>query len=440
MNEACPRARSPRAGRAVPPPYRAAAPHGGADARGVTPPACRGLFGARRLRARIFRAAASAAAALAAAALCACGDATPVETLRDEYYSAVQDLNDTTFTEVTASEAVKQMGQGWNLGNTMEADGSGVSAETAWGMPVTTERMIRGVAACGFRSVRIPVGWSNAISSASVEDGTYKIASSYLKRVAEIASWVINSGMYAVINIHWDKGWWSGFADESEAVRDAAMDRYRKMWAQIAEFYRDFPQTLIFESANEELGGFSCSGGSLTEDERYEKTNEVNQAFVDLVRKSGGNNGRRVLLIAGYSTDITMTCDGPFQMPDDTVSDRLMISVHYYTPWDWCGETEYPGYGTNLTYWGSDDDKAVMRALFEKMTAFTEAGYPVIVGEYGVVLMDGKPKDGTDTWFGQIVSLSKELGFCSMLWDCNDWYDRQNAAFKYSWLSGIYGN
>ncbi len=220
----------------------------------------------------------------------------------------------------TAIEIAKEMGDGINLGNTMEAVAGGnpwfdvtnvTNWETAWGQPKTTRAMIDGMKKAGFESIRIPVAWSNMMS----KDGTYKIPDVFFDRVDEIIGYAYANGMYVIINIHYDDGWWDDFARDEAGT----MKRYKAMWTQIAGHYKDYDEKLIFESANEELG----------DKLGYALVNRINQAFVDLVRASGGNNGLRYLLIAGFNTDIDKTCSSEYRMPADTCRNHLLISVHY---------------------------------------------------------------------------------------------------------------
>ena len=344
---------------------------------------------------------------------------------------------DYTFTDVTAQEAVIQMGNGWNLGNTMEAVGgnTGTASETNWGMSVTTLEMMQNLNRCGFNSVRIPVAWyTNGVSSANKKNGTYKIAESYFNRIDEIISYVLSCNMYAVVNIHWDGGWWNYFgSDES-----LAFNIYDSLWTQIAEHYKDYPQKLIFESANEELGD---SLKTESTDTAYKMTNKINQEFVDIVRNSGGNNGKRLLLIAGFNTDITNTCDSRFIMPEDTVQNHLFISVHYYTPWTYCGLETEESWGSPRNSWGSSEDITEMETLFGKMQKFTNAGYPVIIGEYNVGTLNGANRNNSELFIGKVVELCNEYElYCPMLWDCNQWYKRTLGKITDSSVSAIFKN
>ncbi len=344
--------------------------------------------------------------------------------------SAVGDGKLTEFTDKTAMEIVEEMGNGWNLGNTMEACGitasDPISYETCWGQPITDNGVLAGVKAAGFDSVRVPVAWSNMMTT---EDGSYKIDEAYLDRVEEIINYVISNDMYCVVNVHWDSGWWEGFGSKDQAERDKAMARYKAIWTQVADRYKDYSEKLIFESANEELGDRYFT--NMKHSEKYDLTNKINQTFVDIVRASGGNNGKRCLLIAGYETDIDKTCKNAYNMPTDTIEDHLIVSVHYYTPSTYCIASEVTNSWGYRDSWGTEQDIEEMRSYFEKLKKFTDAGYPVIIGEYGVAQIRGENgawvyKDGCDEFIRNVLLLSEEMGYCPMLWDCSNFYDRIN--------------
>ena len=111
----------------------------------------------------------------------------------------------------------------------------------------------------------------------------------------------------------------------------------------------------------------------------------MNQLFIDTVRKTGGNNAKRLLIVAGYSTDIEKTCAPAYKLPKDTVPGKLFISVHYYTPWQFCGLTEDADWGKMMPTWGTPDDVKQLNQLFDKMQAFcTRNDIPAFIGEFGV--------------------------------------------------------
>lgn len=342
---------------------------------------------------------------------------------------------------LTALEATRLMGNGINLGNTLEACDNNVgiktntplSYETHWGQPKTTQAMIDGMKAAGFDTIRIPVAWMT--NATHLYEGDYTIDADYMDRVEEVVRYARKAGMYVIINDHWDGGWYGMFGSESAETRALAMEAYKGMWQQIAERFRDYSDYLIFESANEELGGrfdenspLYCSDSVvtyLTDDERYALTNEINQTFVDVVRATGGNNATRFLLIAGYSTDINQTCDDRFQMPKDTVDSKLMVSVHYYDPWSYCGASS----AVSATKWGKVSDYEYLDQQLEKMTKFTEAGYGVVIGEYGALPCSDGLKDNTLAYHTAFLDACTKYDLTNCLWDCSGLYKRVSQTF-----------
>lgn len=342
---------------------------------------------------------------------------------------------------LTALEATRLMGNGINLGNTLEACDNNVgiktntplSYETHWGQPKTTQAMIDGMKAAGFDTIRIPVAWMT--NATHLYEGDYTIDADYMDRVEEVVRYARKAGMYVIINDHWDGGWYGMFGSESAETRALAMEAYKGMWQQIAERFRDYSDYLIFESANEELGGrfdenspLYCSDSVVTylnDDERYALTNEINQTFVDVVRATGGNNATRFLLIAGYSTDIDQTCDDRFQMPKDTADSKLMVSVHYYDPWSYCGASS----AVSATKWGKVSDYEYMDQQLAKMTKFTEAGYGVVIGEYGALPCSDGLKDNTLAYHTAFLDTCTKYNLTNCLWDCSGLYKRVSQTF-----------
>ena len=342
---------------------------------------------------------------------------------------------------LTALEATRLMGNGINLGNTLEACDNNVgiktntplSYETHWGQPKTTQAMIDGMKAAGFDTIRIPVAWMT--NATHLYEGDYTIDADYMDRVEEVVRYARKAGMYVIVNDHWDGGWYGMFGSESAETRALAMEAYKGMWQQIAERFRDYSDYLIFESANEELGtrfdensALYCSDSVVTylnDDERYALTNEINQTFVDVVRATGGNNATRFLLIAGYGTNIDQTCDDRFQMPKDTAVSKLMVSVHYYDPWSYCGASS----AASATKWGKVSDYEYMDQQLAKMTKFTEAGYGVVIGEYGALPCSDGLKDNTLAYHTAFLDACTKYNLTNCLWDCSGLYKRVSQTF-----------
>lgn len=335
----------------------------------------------------------------------------------------------TSFEDLNQSQIVEAMGPGWNLGNQLESVTDNVPEETNWGNPVITEKLIQSVKAAGFKSIRISVSYFAKID----DDKDYTIDSKWLDRVQEVVDYCIKNDLYAVINIHGDgyntiDGSWllCNGKNQTEIKK-----KYKKVWKQIAERFKNYDEHLLFESMNEEFDGSYSEPNK----EYYQNINDYNQIFVDTVRKTGDNNTKRWLIIPGWNTNIDYTTgDYGFKLPTDQYRDksidkeeqRIMISVHYYSPWDFCG-----GENCVITQWGNeaDDpsktsttcDETYMKNQLNLMkTTFADKGYPVFIGEYGSI--DKTSYDSENEYYRayfarKLCQLSRKNGCIPMYWD-----------------------
>ncbi|MBD5528775.1 MAG: glycoside hydrolase family 5 protein [Lachnospiraceae bacterium] len=378
-----------------------------------------------------FKRMAALAAAIAVTAFSGCSSTgntsaeTTATSAQAEIVSKTSEWNDLDQTEITSA-----MGMGWNLGNQLEASNSGIPSETAWGNPVITEELIKTVKEQGFKTVRIPVSYLLKIGDAP----DYKINDEWLNRVQEVVDYVVNNDLYAVVNMHGDgyytvdKGWLLCVEDDEKQVEIKA--KYEAVWKQIAERFKDYDEHLIFESMNEE---FDNTYGK-PNPKGYENINAYNQIFVDTVRKTGSNNAKRWLLLPGWNTNIEYTAgDFGFVIPTDSHCEangnRLMISVHYYDPYNFTldenmtsAKTQWGKYAVeNFDNWGQEDYvDSTMKKLND---TFVSKGYPVIIGEMGVQ----NKSHVSDTfnvfrcyWMEYVVKAAKENGCIPIYWD-NGW-------------------
>lgn len=328
---------------------------------------------------------------------------------------------------MTSQELVNSIRVGWNLGNTFDVcqtdrDGDGKLDEHAengaevdeklWGNPEATRELFKSLTDDGVNAVRIPVTWRDHI------DEFGNIDASWLNRVQQVVDYAYNCGLYVIINVHHDGaddreyGAWLWEAAESY---DYILSRYCRIWAQLCDRFKNYNERIIFESLNE------VSFDDLSEDDSYALLNSINQRFVDLVRSGGGNNSERHLLIAGYRADIAKTCDERFVMPDDPAK-RCILSVHYYTPWEFCT--------ANLqNTWGSRAEEREMESLVAVLhESFTEKGVPVIIDEYGTVSTD---EESVVYFSEKLTKTCHDLGIACFLWDDGSQVDR----VSYEWRS-----
>lgn len=338
-----------------------------------------------------------------------------------------ESVNAASFTDLDQDEIVAAMGAGWNLGNQLEASIGGVPYETAWGNPTITENLIKAVKSAGFSTIRVPVSYLSKIGS------DYTIDSSWLDRVQEVVDMCIDNDMYVIINIHGDgyhsvDGGWL-LCDSSDQTTIRA--KYQACWKQIATRFKDYDEHLIFESMNEEFDGTYGTPNTTY----YSNINELNQIFVDTVRQTGGNNDKRWLMVPGWNTNIEYTAGNyGFEIPSDNYlsssvasgEKRIMISVHYYDPWAFCGEES-----TTTTQWGSSatdsskvasyGDESFLSSQFYKLySAFTSKGYPVVIGEYGAIdksAYDSANKACRIEWTEKLCTYAKQYGCVPVWWD-----------------------
>ena len=297
-----------------------------------------------------------------------------------------------------AIEIAPKMYPGWNLGNTLEGGGTdnvytnngGLGAEKAWQGTTTTQAIIDFVAAQGFKSVRIPASW---VMGHIIDADELTIDPVWMNRVKEIVDYCINDGLYVVLNDHWDGGWIQGTfkKDISEPTVAANCEKMKKLWTQIAEVFKDYDEHLLFAGLNEP---------EAEKEDQIKVLMTYEQAFIDAVRATGGNNASRTLVVQGPNTSIELSSQYvDMSKFEDTTSKALMIEVHYYSPPQFTGVWEGPNGDEPYYFWGAANhvpsgtykkynctwgEEAYVREQFQMMKeAFVDKGYPVILGEYG---------------------------------------------------------
>ncbi len=338
----------------------------------------------------------------------------------------------------TAQEIAAEMAPGWNLGNTLEGtrpwagaalfnNKGGVESETAWQSTRTTPEIIQYVKAQGFRSVRIPCAWAfGHIADAS----DYTIDEAWMNRVHEIVDYCLDEGLYVILNDHWDGGWLENNIGNNSS-KQKNKEILKRLWNQIAESFADYDDHLLFAGLNEPNASNAAETANLLELERV---------FIDAVRETGGNNASRVLVVQGPNTDISNTYLYYDSLPDDSAPDRLIMEVHYYTPWQFCGMTKDESWGRYVNYWGEGytpagsnrgykDGEEEMHHLFGLMKEkFTDYGIPVIIGEYACnwkyvrepnddqAMHDSSVKH----FYKELNTLCRQYGMISYAWDTNN--------------------
>ncbi len=296
------------------------------------------------------------------------------------------DADETGMTS-TAEQIAAQITLGWNLGNTLEVPGG----ETIWGNPVASKELIDAVKAAGFNAVRLPCSWDQYANQ-----DTGEINITWLNRVKEVVQYCIDNDMYVLLNIHWDQGWLERHIGET--VDDQINAKQKAYWEQIATHLRDFDEHLLFASANEPHIEGDLDADRARMENQMAVLNTYHQTCIDAVRSTGGKNAFRTIVVQGPLTNIDNTYALMNTLPTDTVDDRLMVEVHFYSPYQFALMTEDADWGKIFYYWGdftspTDTDRNptwgeedFIKEKFELMkTKFVDQGVPVVLGEFGAI-------------------------------------------------------
>jgi len=323
--------------------------------------------------------------------------------------------------ELPENEALaftQQMKIGWNLGNTFDAFNDGhvrneMDIESSWTGVKTTEEMIAAVKDAGFNTIRIPISWHNHVSG-----DDFTISEQWLSRVQEVVDWAMARDMFVIINTHHDV--YPEYYYPSKEHYANAEKYIISIWTQLSARFAEYGDHLIFESMNEPRLKDTAvewwfEEGNAQALESCECVNLLNQAFVNTVRASGGNNAERYLMIPGYCAAPGFAVAEYYRLPEDSADNRLIVSVHAYTPYSFAldlkGTDKFSAFGA-----GSTQEIAVfMNNLYKK---FIQNGIPVVIGEFGALEKNGNLQARVD-FAAYYVAAASARGMPCCWWDNN---------------------
>lgn len=334
-------------------------------------------------------------------------------------------------TGMQAQEIVSQMGLGWNLGNSLDArDGNSrdvYSQEKSWGNPKVTPELIHKVKEAGFKTIRIPVTWYRQLS----KDGMYTINAAFLARVKEVVDMAFAEGLFVIINMHHEE-WLNTAKLDTEYVKIG--EQLAAIWTQLADTFADYDQHLIFEGMNEpRMAGTSVEWNGNAAG--YEAVNYLNQLFVDTIRGNGkGHNGERALMIPAYAAANSSAALGALKLPQWQGKDaeNLIISVHCYTPYDFClADTQM-----NFNKLFTSHTMPIDMVFYTLSGMFLKNGIPVVIGETGATNKDNPV--AREHWAYYMGMKAASYGIPIVIWDnghngnsggeCHAWIDRRTDA------------
>ena len=234
-----------------------------------------------------------------------------------------------------AKDAVTNMGVGWNLGNTLDANDASKTwttteqHETCWGQPVTKPELMKMMKEAGFNTIRVPVTWYQEM------DANGKVNEAWMKRVKEVVDYVIDNGMYCILNVHHDTGadsnTFKSWLKASSKNYTANKDKYEYLWKQIAETFKDYDDHLLFEAYNEMLDDSNTWNEPKNKTDGYKAINDYANSFVTTVRNTGGNNKDRNLIVNTYSASSTPDAMKNLDLPEE--SNHIIFQIHSYPNW-----------------------------------------------------------------------------------------------------------
>ncbi|MET9633840.1 cellulase family glycosylhydrolase [Lentzea sp. NPDC006480] len=314
--------------------------------------------------------------------------------------------------QLTAMEATAAMQPGWNLGNTLDSTGPD---ETSWGNPRVTEALLDNVKAQGFKSIRIPVTWSAHLGP------DYTIEAAYLARVKEVVRWALARDLYVMVNIHHDSWQW---ISKMPAEHDRVLGQFTSIWRQLTTAFAEFGPKLTFESWNEPQ-----FAGSTGKPQEIALNAELNASFHDVVRRSGGNNATRLLVLPTLHTSSDQEYVDPLVAQIRGLNDpNLIATVHSYGYWPFSANVA-GGIRYDATAQQYDTDS------FDRVyNSFVARGIPVILGEYGLLGFDrhtGTIEQGEKLKFFEYVgNYARAKKITTMLWDNGQHFDRTTFQWK----------
>ena len=339
----------------------------------------------------------------------------------EEFTVAQVSIEPSEIPDNEALEFTQKLKIGWNLGNTFDAVdcdwlSDKLNYETAWVGDRTTPELFVTLKNAGFASVRIPVSWHNHV------DENYLIDADWLARVSEVVGYALDAGLYVILNTHHDI--YEEYIYPDEEHLENSTKYLTSIWSQVAAEFQDVGEELILESMNEpRLKDTDIEWWLNPKDSRSAEAvrciNQLNQAFVDTVRASGGENAARYLLVPGYDASLDGAMHKEFMLPQDTADNRIIVSVHAYTPYSFALQSPDESGSTSAFSVDRQRDRSQIDTLMHSLYyRFIEEGIPVVIGEYGARDKGGNLQARAD-FTAYYVAAASARGIPCFVWDNN---------------------
>lgn len=365
----------------------------------------------------------------------------------------------TTFGQMSPSQMVANMERGINAGNVLSAPKEGNWA------PAFTEEYFIDIKNAGFKTVRIPMdffgsrtsgdtsGYSKSQNTASSYTGSlsdYIINSSYLNRIEQVINWSLNNGLITILDFHGNdlkseylytfssKDKWSAYySHPTSARRTADNQKFRAIWTQIANRFKNHSENLLFEVVNEPY--FWVSDAEM---------DVLNTDIVSIIRNSGSKNVDRNIIITGGSKN---SYEAALQIGDAVINsdNNLIATFHYYWPRAFTASSTEDD---NDFDWGTTTDKTEIDTNFGLVKSWSRSkNIPVLLGEFGAdnekgynyakntfSPFGGPDKKSREEFHRYLAQKAIDLGFSFTVWDAGDRANK--TVYKVSnrgWVTGV---
>ena len=335
---------------------------------------------------------------------------------------------------LSADEITQEMGLGFNIGNSLDSTGYGnydniTSFEMSWGNPAVTQELVDTIKAKGFDSVRIPTSWFRHVTKTSDSDGNpvYTIDERWLARVKEVVDYAYQQDMYVILNLHHEE--WINRSDFATAYDEMA-PQLKQMWTQIATYFADYDQHLIFEGMNEPRATTGDSVEWNGNEACYEVVNKLNNDFMTTVRNiDSPYKDTRLLMIPGYAASAYSSIYSYLDLPED---DYVAVSIHAYCPYNFAmGDSTEP-YTQIHDEFNSSYQNELDKVFKDIQSTFTDNDIPVVIGEFSASNYNNT--EARVDWATYYLTWAKKLGIPCFLWD-NNTIDNSYQSERHGYLN-----
>jgi endoglucanase len=241
----------------------------------------------------------------------------------------------------------------------------------------------------GFDFVRVD------LQAFSHMDKDNRLDPAWLAKLDEVVRQAQKAGLGVILDEH----------DFNPCSEDLALCRAKlpAFWAQVAPRFADAPRNVAFELLNEPHDKLDAA--------------TWNGLFAELLAQVRKTNPTRIVVVGPTSWNSYRELPG-LELPADP---NLLVTFHYYDPFHfthqgatWAGEEVKKLSGVT---WGSAEDRATLRADFDKVAAWSAANdRPILLGEFGAYEKSGTPEDLRAAWTAAVRAEADNHGFGWAYW------------------------